>query len=180
VGLASVQARQGQVQASEATLERSLQQQPKDAAVLTLLGTSYAHRGEMARAREVFEKALKINPRHPAAANNLAWIYSEHGGDAEEALRLATLAKEVAPDDPHVSDTLGWILYKRGIHQRAASLLREAATRLPSDPLVQYHLGMALLKIEDRGAARQALDRALKLDASFKHAEEARKALASL
>jgi len=43
------------------------------------------------------------------------------------ALQLAQRAKEVAPDDPSISDTLGWILYKRGIYQRALGLLKESA-----------------------------------------------------
>ena len=33
-----------------------------------------------------------------------------------------------------ISDTLGWILYKRGIYQRAA--------KLPENPEIQYQLGM--------------------------------------
>jgi hypothetical protein len=32
------------------------------------------------------------------------------------------MAKEEAPAEPQVSDTLGWILYKRGIYQRALAL----------------------------------------------------------
>jgi hypothetical protein len=39
---------------------------------------------------------------------------------------------------------------------------------------------MALLKLEDRPAARHALARALELNDTFKGADEARRALASL
>ena len=73
-------------------------------------------------------------PRFAPAANNLAWLYSEHGGDKEKALELAQRAKEAAPDDPHISDTLGWILYKRGVYQRAVGLLKESAAKLPDQP----------------------------------------------
>ena len=49
------------------------------------------------------------------------------------------------PDDPHISDTLGWILYKRGVYQQATALLRESAAKRPESPEIQYHLGMASL-----------------------------------
>ena len=115
-----------------------------------------------------------------AAANNLAWIYSEHGGDQNKALSLAQTAKEVAPDDPRVSDTLGWILYKRGVHQRALALLRESAGKLPDNPQVQYHLGMAYSQVGDQANARKALEFAVKSPTEFEGKEEARKTLASL
>ena len=49
-------------------------------------------------------KVLALNPRFAPAANNLAWILSEHGGDKDKALTLAQTAKEQAPEDPRVSD----------------------------------------------------------------------------
>ena len=52
------------------------------------------------------EKGLALTPRVAPAANNLAWILSEHGGDRDRALALAQTAKEQAPEDPHLSDTL--------------------------------------------------------------------------
>jgi Flp pilus assembly protein TadD len=180
VALATLYARSQKPDQALQTVEKALRKRPNDPAMLTLAGAAYERKGEIDKAREAFQKALEANPRDGAAANNLAWILSEHGGDAEEALRLATLAREVAPDDPQVADTLGWILYKRGIYHRSVALLRAAAAKLPGDALIQYHLGMALLKLEDRPAARQALGRALEIDQAFKGADEARRALASL
>jgi Flp pilus assembly protein TadD len=40
-------------------------------------------------------------------------------GDDAGALKYAVRAQEAAPDDPHVADTLGWILFKRGEFDRA-------------------------------------------------------------
>src|SRR5207302_5736961 len=98
----------------------------------------------------------------------------------EKALQLAQLAKEAAPEEPNVSDTLGWILYKRGVYQRALSLLRDSAAKLPDNPEIQYHLGMASVKVGDRDAARKALTVAAMSSASFLGKDEARKVLAEL
>ena len=107
-------------------------------------------------------------------------LYSEHGGNQEKALELAQRAKESAADDPHISDTLGWILYKRGIYQRAADLLKESATKLPDSPLIQYHLGLASLKVGDKQGAHKALTAAVNSPVSFAGKDEARRALADL
>jgi Flp pilus assembly protein TadD len=121
-----------------------------------------------------------MNPRLVVAANNLAWIYSEHGGDPEKALQLAQTAKQEAPEDPRVSDTLGWILYKRGVYQRALALLKDSASKLPDNPQVQYHLGMAYEKVGDKEAARKTLQAATSSPQPFPGKEEAAKALANL
>src|SRR5205823_3291861 len=91
----------------------------KQIALAPKSGLLHQQRGDTAKAQDVYTKALAINPRFAPAANNLAWIYAHEGGDKEKALQLAQTAKEAAPDDPHISDTLGWILYKRGVYQRA-------------------------------------------------------------
>src|SRR3989304_2310218 len=48
-------------------------------------------------------------------------------------------ARKISPDVlPRISDTLGSIVYKRGVHQRALALLRESASRPPDSPMVVY------------------------------------------
>jgi Flp pilus assembly protein TadD len=145
-----------------------------------LTGVIYDLKNDVPRAREAYEKTLAVSPRFAPAANNLAWIYSEHGGDQEKALQLAQMAKEALPDDPRVSDTLGWILYKRGIYQRALALLKESAAKLPSNPQVQYHLGMAYAQVGDTQNARKALTAASSSPAVFPGKDEAKKRLAGL
>jgi tetratricopeptide (TPR) repeat protein len=137
-------------------------------------------KGDMPRAIQAYEEVLTIDPRSPVAANNLAYLYSEHGGDQEKALQLAQIAKETAPDDPSISDTLGWILYKRGVYQRALALLKDSAAKLPDSPEIHYHLGMTYHKLKDGKAARQSLERALALNPQFPGADQARRTLAEI
>jgi tetratricopeptide (TPR) repeat protein len=155
---------------------------PGNPVVLTLAGVMYERKGDIPKARDAYEKAVALHPRFAAAANNLAWLYMVHGGDAdkERALQLAQTAKEVAPENPRISDTLGWILHQRGVYRNALSLLQESAAKLPADPEVQYHLGMTHYKLGNREAAREALGRALKLRDQFHGADDARRTLAAL
>ncbi len=110
---------------------------------------------------------LAVNPKNVVtAANNVAWIHSEHGGEPakDKALALAQMAKQVV----------------RGVYQRALALLREGAVRLPDNAELQYHLGMAAARTGERNLARKALAVAAGSPAAFKGKEEARKALAEL
>ena len=84
------------------------------------------------------------------------------------------------PDDPSISDTLGWIYYKKNVPGRAVGYLKEAAEKLPGQALVRYHLGMAYHKNGNRDLAKKELAEALKLSPNFPGADEAKTTLASL
>jgi Flp pilus assembly protein TadD len=86
----------------------------------------------------------------------------------------------VVPDDPRVADTLGWILYRRGAHQRALDLLKESAGKLPDNPQVQYHLGMVYAKLGDREKAEKALTQAVSSPEDFHGKGQAQRVLAEL
>ena len=178
--LAALYAETNRYDQALARLADALKTRPNDTAALMLSGVIYEQKSDIPKARDAYEKVLAIEPRAAAAANNLAWIYSEHGGDKDKALQLAQMAKEIAPDDPRVSDTLGWILYKRGIYQNALSLLKESAAKMGENPQVQYHLGMVYAQLGDQANARKALNAAIGSPADFQGKDEARKTLASL
>jgi putative PEP-CTERM system TPR-repeat lipoprotein len=161
-------------------LEEARKIAPTNLSPLMMLGMLQQQRGNVAKAQEAYTQALAINPRFAPAANNLAWLYSENGGDKEKALQLAQMAKEVAPDDPSISDTLGWILYKRGVYQRALALFEESAAKLPNEPTIQYHLGLAYAKVGNRDGARKALSAATNTKREFRELADARRALTEL
>ena len=140
----------------------------------------YDSQRKLDQARDHYQKALKIDPRFPPAANNLAYLYAEKGENLDEALTLAQAAKERVPDDPHISDTLGWVYYKKSIYGRAVTYLQEAGEKAPNNAAVRYHLGMAYFKNGDKANARKELKRALELNPKFSGFEEAQKTLQSL
>jgi tetratricopeptide (TPR) repeat protein len=145
-----------------------------------LLGTIHEGLKEYDKAKARYEQALKINPKFGPAANNLAWLYTERGGNIDTALGLAQIAREQLPQDPNVADTLGWVYYKKNAYLRAISLLKEAAEKAPTNPIIQYHLGMAFNKNGDKASAKKALEVSLKLSGNFPGSENAKKALQEL
>jgi Flp pilus assembly protein TadD len=178
--LGQLYAATGRDEQALARLDEAVKHNPRNLGAYMLSGIILARRGDTAKAERAYQQALALNPRFAPAANNLAVLYSEHGGDQEKALQLAQMAKEALPDDPTISDTLGWILYKRGVYERALSLLKETADKMPTNAEVQYHLGMTYLKLGNHAAAKQALTQALKLSSRFPGMDEAKAALAQL
>jgi len=66
------------------------------------------------------------------------------------------------------------------VYERALALLKEGAAKLPDNPEVQYHLGMAALKMGDTEAAKKTLAAATAASKDFVRKAEARQALAQL
>ncbi len=84
------------------------------------------------------------------------------------------MAKEAVPDNPYMSDTLGWVYYRKNIYSRAIVYLKEAAEKLPNQATVHYHLGMAYYKNGQVEQAKKELSRALQIDPNFPGAAEAK------
>jgi tetratricopeptide (TPR) repeat protein len=149
-------------------------------AAKTLAGVMLESQGKQDEARKYYEEALTLNSRAGIAANNLAWMLAERGENLDKALELAQTAKAVMPDSPYVTDTLGWVYYKKGMTTLAIQALREAASQSPTNPRIQYRLGVAYLSSGDRNNARASLEKSLKLDPKFDSADEARRLLGTI
>lgn len=167
---------------AEATtqFEKLAEKQPKLVAAHTVVGMLLDMQNKTSDARAKYERALEIDPRAAVAANNLAWIYAETGGNLDMALQLAQTAKSQLPDKPEVNDTLGWIYHKKGLCSLAVGPLLQSIEKDPKNAIYHYHLGMAYAGNGEKDKARAALERALSLDANFDGAAQARVTLTGL
>lgn len=165
-GLASILGRSDRRQEVIDTYETVLRSKPKGAAgIYLMVGTLYEMSGLQLKAIERYGQALDLDPNLAPAKNNLAYLLADTGGDLDRALKLAQEAKEQIPEDPSVADTLGWVLYKKGIPSAAIIYLREAVAGLPVGSqalgMVQFHLALALELNGDTESAKETLVEAL-------------------
>jgi tetratricopeptide (TPR) repeat protein len=121
-----------------------------------------------------------LNPNFTPALNNLAYIYSEKLNNLDRAGELARKAYELAPAEPSVQDTLGWVLYRQGKYQEAAELLEQSASKSPGNGEIQFHLGMANYMMGRLDEARAALEKAVTASGDFPGKDEAKSRLALL
>ncbi|HWL17595.1 MAG TPA: tetratricopeptide repeat protein [Opitutus sp.] len=152
-----------------AQLRAGIAREPNDTASAMLLAVIEHERGHTEAARACYEQILARLPRFTPALNNLACLCAENPSQLDRAYELAQRARQLSPGDPHLADTLGWVLYRRGQFVWARALLRESAARLPRDPAVLYHLGLTHYMLADPAPAREALAQALALDPAFPH-----------
>jgi tetratricopeptide (TPR) repeat protein len=131
-------------------------------------------------AREAYEKLLAVNPQSIPALNNLACLYSQHFGQLDKSYELAKHARDLDPADPYTADTLGWILFQKAAYSQALALLRESAGKLPGEPEIQFHLGMAFYMLGEEEEARVGLQHAASDAKNFPAKEEARQRLSLL
>lgn len=180
--LSKVQAARGLTEEAMATSQHAIESNPDEPAFYVLIGQLYESKQIWDQAKEEYRKALAINPRHPMAANNLAYVMLQTGGNPDLAMPLAETARRGMPDSPQAADTMGWVFYQKGAYRSAIDLFQEALKlaekgKLPDDPAVHFHLGLAYEKLGEPALARQHLQRVLKLNPNFSGASDLKKLL---
>lgn len=165
---------------AESRFRKVVENNDKDPGAHTILGVVLGSQGKVEEANSHYRRALELDPKNALAANNLAASLSDHGGNLDEALKFAQIAREVLPDDPRVADTLGWIYFRKGLPDSAYPLIAESSAKLGKDASVRYHHGMVLAKKGKNREAAAELSAALALGGEFRWADEAKRTLTSL
>jgi tetratricopeptide (TPR) repeat protein len=150
---------------------------PSYVPALIAMGFIFDLQKNFIQAEAYYRKVLEITPDHPNAANNLAFILSDQARTVDEAFKFAQIAREKAPKDPNVLDTMGWVYYQKGNYLNALSELEESLRLNPKSALACYHYGMALYKTQAYEKARSYFKLALEIDPNFKGATTAQKML---
>ena len=111
------------------------------------LGWLYQAQGQLDLAQQSYENAIKYDENHAFAKNNLAYLLADTGKDLDRALDLAQDAKALLPNDANTADTLGWVLFKRGVNGAAVGYLKESLANVDADDpvmgVIRHHLAQA-------------------------------------
>jgi len=180
--LGEVQVAEGSVDKALALYQQGIKDNPNSVGLYILSGEFYQKKQDWDHARAMYQQALTIQPDHPLASNNLAYLMLQQGGNVDVALAMAQTARRGMPDLASAADTLGWAYYQKGIYQSAIPQFQEALRLAekhgePDDSTVHYHLGLAFEKDHQPHQARQQLEKAVKLSPNN---SEAKKALSDL
>jgi len=176
--MAGILAREGEIDRAIEEYRILTQKKPGFAEGYMALGTLLDEKGDRSAAKQAYLKVLELSPDFAAAANNLAWLLANSPEpDLGEALRLALSAKENAPDDPYIADTLGWVHYKRGSHKLALTQFSIATEKRPASPSLRYHLALALYADGQTAKAKEELKKCLETDKNFPEYADAKRLL---
>ncbi|RYF05458.1 MAG: tetratricopeptide repeat protein [Oxalobacteraceae bacterium] len=118
----------------------------------------YALMAEKLGKIDVMEKSLRQViakvPDNQHAYNALGYSLAERNVRLKEAHELIQKALGMAPNDPFIMDSMGWVQYRMGNLSEAAAHLRKAYA-LRSDPEIAVHLGEVLWKMGQQEDARK-------------------------
>lgn len=107
---------------------------------------------------EVMEQQLRavmaLAPDNHHAYNALGYSLAERNVRLQEAHALIAKALEMAPGDPYIMDSMGWVQYRMGKLDEAEKYLR-AAYALRRDPEIAVHLGEVLFQKGRQADAQQ-------------------------
>jgi tetratricopeptide (TPR) repeat protein len=176
--LATIQANDGQLEEAIATFERAAELEPQNASHSYHAGQLLLQLGRTEQAEAKLRDAARVDPGHAEARNDLAWLLSNEPAQLAEAYRIGSEAYRLN-NASAFADTLGWIHYLRGEYPLAVDLLSRAAQDEPADPVIRYHLGMALSRQGQNERALEELKAAVGT-AGFPEAESAELEIARL
>ena len=159
--LGIMQRQLGQFDSALASFEQAGNADPKNIAAFLNQALICDFLGKKKEAADSYNKVLALDPDNALALNNLAFMTADAGTDLDQAMTWAERAKKGAPDNPDVSDTLGFVYYRKNLNGEALRIFRQLSQEHPQNALFRFHLAMALLKQGDKQGARDEAAKAL-------------------
>ena len=104
----------------------------------------------------LLRRVIALRPDHHHAHNALGFSLADRGLRLPEAKALIEHALALAPGEPFITDSLGWVEYRMGNRDEAIKQLTRAYQSRP-DPEIAAHLGEVLWVNGQRDEARRVL-----------------------
>jgi putative PEP-CTERM system TPR-repeat lipoprotein len=142
-----------------AFLEIWVKSHPRDQRAQKALAEVQFRSGQLAEARQTYQRVIAANPDDASTLNNFANLLLQMNDPA--AQETAERALKLSPNHPAYGDTLGWILVNKGQIELGLRYLREARLRSPENGEIRFHLAYALAKIGRKEEARDELKAAI-------------------
>ncbi len=144
-----------------------------------ILGELFHLSGQDQKSVEIYNRILLSDEKSLVALNNLANRYLDLG-QANLAEQNARKAYEIAPENPAILDTLGWILVKNSKNSEGLELLKRAYQSNKYDPSISYHLGKSYHLAGDVEKSKELLQSVVDSGIEFPEKLEAKALLAEL
>lgn len=116
--------------------------------------------GNMEQLEKDLEHIISLEPDNATALNALGYTLADRSTRLDEAQALIEKALTIAPKDPAILDSLGWVYFRLGKLKDALDLLQQAFAMFP-DAEVAAHLGEVLWAMGDKLEAKDVWRKAL-------------------
>jgi tetratricopeptide (TPR) repeat protein len=164
------------VQQAVSVLEAADQALPDTVEIKYELAMLYERQNRLADLERMLRQVIALDPDHAHAYNALGYTLADHNQRLPEALDLITQALELAPNDPFILDSMGWVKFRMGDSTAAADYLRRAYSVRPEADIAA-HLAEVLWSQGKRDQATELLRAALQKDPKNKTVQDVIKRL---
>lgn len=137
---------------------------PDDDVLAFRLSAVYDAADRPGEAERLLRAIIARDPTHAGALNYLGYMLANRGQQLPDALALVDRALVLEPGNPAYLDSRGWALFKMGRTAEAEEPLRQAATSLRGNSVIQSHFADVLAALGKRDEAADRLELALKGD----------------
>ena len=143
-----------QVLAAFSLLDTALKTYPSNADLLYDHAMMAEKLDRLAAMEASLRKVIQITPENHHAYNALGYSFADRNIRLAEAFSLIEKALKLAPDDPFILDSMGWVQFRLGKLKEAEATLRRAYSLRP-DAEIAVHLGEVLWLNGQKDAAQQ-------------------------
>ena len=145
-------------------LEAANERMPDTVEIKYELAMMYERNERLNDTERLLREVIALDPGHAHSYNALGYSLADRNQRLPEALKLITRALEIAPNDPFIMDSMGWIKFRLGDYVTAVQFL-EKAYRVRPEADIAAHLGEALWMLGQRDAAIEIWKKALAKEA---------------
>ena len=142
-------------------LEKGLEETPDNTTLLFRLGAVQDKAGLKDQCIQTMQTIIRLDPENAGALNYLGYTYAEMEIKLDEALDLITRAMDLKPNDPYITDSLGWVYYQRQDYEKAVHFLELAAELSKFESIIASHLADAYVKNGQKAKALVTYKKAL-------------------
>ena len=129
-----------QINAALTIIEQALAKFPADTDLQSELAMLCEKLGRFDQMESLLRGIMKVKPTDAHAFNALGYSLADRKIRLDEARELILKAVQLAPRDPFIQDSLGWLEYRVGNTAEAIRIL-EAAYKARPDAEIAAHLG---------------------------------------
>ena len=135
-----------------AFLARMLEAQPDDPEILYETALTAEKLGYLDIMERHLLRLIAIKPDSAQGYNALGYSFADRNLRLDEAAKLLDKALSLAPDDPFILDSMGWLLFRQGNAAAALAALQKAYSQKP-DAEIAAHIGEVLWALGRRDEA---------------------------
>ncbi len=146
---------------SFAVLKTATERYPSDTDLLYEQAMMSEKLGRFDEMETLLRQVIELKPDHHHAYNALGYSFADRNVRLPEAKELIERALKLAPGEPFIVDSLGWVEFRLGNLPEAAKLLRQAYAGRP-DAEIAVHLGEVLWASGAQDDARRLFAEAAK------------------